>query len=223
MLKIDGYHPLYKNQCIRFSQDNNSAAIKVFTGRDWLWTTVGITGHRQRHLNLDNKRKSPYLILNEKSCQLSVPFQIKKPKLKDKELVLSIDLGINTTATVSIVNFECTVTHREFIHPGRDIDRRDKRLKRISRKARLTGRLCKGFARGLYHKAGNINREIPQKVSARLVKIAKQYGVKYIVFEYLKNWRPIHYRQKSDNFFDLNNIFRFINKSSCSNFVCIFY
>lgn len=134
------YPPLYKGQCIKFAEDNNSAAIKVFTGTDWVWITVGITGHRERHLNPNNQRKSPYLIVNGKSCHLSVPFQIKTPKLSDKESVLSVDLGINTTATVSIVNFDGTVSHRDFIHPGRDIDRRDKRLKRISKKASLTGR-----------------------------------------------------------------------------------
>ncbi|MGL4883199.1 MAG: IS200/IS605 family accessory protein TnpB-related protein [Waterburya sp.] len=184
------YPPLYKGQCIKFAEDNNSAAIKVFTGTDWMWTTVGITGHRQRHLNLDNKRKSPYLIVNNRVCHLSVPFQIKKPQIKDTESVLSVDLGINTTATVSIVNFDGTLNHRKFIHPGRDIDRRDKRLKQVNKKASLTGKLQRGFARGLYRKAGNINREIGQKVSAHLVKIAKYYGVKYIVFEHLKGWRP---------------------------------
>ncbi|MGL5836221.1 MAG: IS200/IS605 family accessory protein TnpB-related protein [Waterburya sp.] len=184
------YPSLYKGQCIKFTEDNNSAAIKVFTGSDWVWITVGITGHRERHLNPNNVRKSPYLIVNSKGCHLSVPFQIKTSKLKDKESVLSVDLGINTIATVSVVNFNGTVSHREFLHPGRDIDRRDKRLKRISKKASLTGKLQKGFARELYRKAGNINREIGQKVSARVVKIAKQYGLKYIVFEHLKSWRP---------------------------------
>ena len=184
------YPPLYKGQCIKFTEDNKSAAIKVFTGSDWVWTTVKITGHRQRHLNPNNQRKSPYLIVNGRGCHLSVPFQIKTPVLQNTESVLSIDLGINTTATVSIVNFDGTVSHREFIHPGRDIDRRDKRLKRMSKKASLTGKLQRGFARGLYRKAGNINREIGQKVSARLIKIAKQHGIKYIVFEHLKGWRP---------------------------------
>jgi IS605 OrfB family transposase len=184
------YPSLYKGQCIRFADDLNSAAIKVFTGTDWVWETVGITGHRERHLNPNNQRKSPYLIVNGKGCHLSVPFQIKKPQIKDKKSVLSVDLGINTTATVSLVNFDGTVSYREFLHPGRDIDQRDKRLKRIGKKASLTGKLQRGFARRLYRKAGNINREIGQKVSARLVKIAKQYSVKYIVFEHLKGWRP---------------------------------
>ncbi|MDJ0633670.1 MAG: transposase [Xenococcaceae cyanobacterium MO_188.B29] len=184
------YPPLYKGQCIKFSEDLNSAEIKVFTGSDWEWITVGLTGHRQRHLNPINQRKSPYLIVSDQKCHLSVPFKIKLPKLKDTESVLSVDLGINTTATVSVVNFDGTVSYREFIHPGRDIDRRDKRLKRISSKARRTGKLYKGFCRGLYRKANNINREIGHKVSSRLIKIARQYGVKYIVFEHLKGWRP---------------------------------
>ena len=207
------YPPLYKGQCVRFADDNRAlertdvasqrrrtpvrAAIKVFTGTDWLWETVGLSGHRQRHLNPDNQRKSPYLIVNNKSCHLSVPFKIKRPQLQEAGRVLAIDLGINTTATASIVNFDGTVTHREFIHPGRDIDRRDSRLKKVSKKARLTGKLSKGFARGLYRKAGNINREIGQKVSARLVKIARQYDVKYTVFEHLKGWRPKGGKRKS--------------------------
>jgi putative transposase len=45
------YPPLYKGQCIKFADDLCSAAIKVFTGDDWIWITVGITEHRERHLN----------------------------------------------------------------------------------------------------------------------------------------------------------------------------
>ncbi|MDT9278127.1 MAG: transposase, partial [Limnospira sp. PMC 737.11] len=78
--------------------------------------------------------------------------------------VVSVDLGINTTATVAVVNFDGTVTYREFIHPARDIDevaaaartcvqrngdRRDKRLKSVSKRASKTmglgGSLQKGF------------------------------------------------------------------------------
>ncbi|ELS03370.1 transposase, IS605 OrfB family, central region [Xenococcus sp. PCC 7305] len=184
------YPPLYKGQCIKFSDDLCSAGIKVFTGTDWIWITVGLTGHRQRHLDLANKRKSPYLVTKKKGCHLSVPFQYKRAKLPEAQSVLAVDLGINTTATVSVINYDGTVSHREFIHHGRDIDRRDKRLKRISAKASRTGKLQKGFCRNLYRKANNINREIGQKASTRLVKIAKQFKVKYIVFEHLKGWRP---------------------------------
>jgi len=191
------YPPLYKGQCIKFSEDLNTAEIKVFTGSDWIWIRVRLIGHRQRHLKLDYQRKSPYLIVKGKKCHLSVPFKFKPPKLAENHSVLSVDLGINTTATVSVINLDGTVSHREFIHPGRDIDRRDKRLKRISNKASLTGKISKGFGRNLYRKARNINREISQKVSSRLVKMAQKYSVKYIVFEHLKGWRPRGGKRKS--------------------------
>ncbi len=191
------YPPLYKGQCIRVSEDNISAAIKVFTGFDWVWITVGITGHRERHLNHNNQRKSPYLIVNDQKCHLSVPFAIKAPKISNKQSVLACDLGINTACVAGIVNFDGTVNHREFIRLDRDIDRRDQRLKLISKKAKRTGKLSKGFCRRLYRKANNINREIGQKISSRLVQIAKQYGVKHIVFEHLQGWRPRGGKRKS--------------------------
>ncbi len=107
------YPPLYKGQCVKFSEDVTSAEIKVFTGKDWVWITVGLSSHRQRHLKLGNKRKSPYLIVNPKRCHLSVPFQCEKIKLPENQSVLSVDLGINTTATVSVINSDGTVSHRE--------------------------------------------------------------------------------------------------------------
>lgn len=60
--------------------------------------------------------------------------------------MVAVDLGINTTATVSVVAFDGTVIHREFIHPGRDIDRRDKRLKSVSTRASKT--MDKGGRKG---------------------------------------------------------------------------
>ncbi len=74
------YPPLYKGQCIKFSEDLDTAEIKVFTGSDWIWIRVRLIGHRQRHLRNDYQRKSPYLIVKGKKCHLSVPFKFKTPK-----------------------------------------------------------------------------------------------------------------------------------------------
>jgi len=107
--------------------------------------------------------------------------------------VVAVDLGINTTATVSVVGFEGTVIHREFIHPGRDIDRRDKRLKSVSMRARKTigkgGKLYKGFCSNTYRKCRNINQQIAHIVSKRIVNIALEFNVEAIVFENLKGWK----------------------------------
>jgi putative transposase len=187
------YPVLYKGQCYKL-HGYEQVEIKVFTGKDWIWTTVQITGLRERHTVSSNKLSSPSLIFNQQSCHLSVPFECHPGKRQPDKNVVAVDLGINTTATVSVVTLGGTVIHREFIHPGRDIDRRDKRLKSISIRASKTmgtgGKLHKGFCSNTYRKCRHINQNVAHHVSKRIVDIAKQFNTQAIVFEHLKGWRP---------------------------------
>ncbi|MEC4854132.1 MAG: transposase, partial [Jaaginema sp. PMC 1079.18] len=194
------YPVLYKGQCYKL-QGYDAVEIKVFTGSDWIWTTVQITGLRERHKIADNKMLSPSLIFNSKACHLSVPFHCVPPTRESCENVVAVDLGINTTATVTVVTFDGTVIHREFIHPGRDIDRRDKRLKSVSMRASKTmgkGRkLHKGFCSNTYRQCRNINTQIGHIVSRRIVQIAQQFNAEAIVFENLKGWKATGGRKRS--------------------------
>lgn len=195
------YPALYKGQCYKL-QGYDAVEIKVFTGSDWIWTTVHISGLRERHEVPGNKRLSPSLIFNRNACHLSVPFHCTPPKRQPDANVLAVDLGINTTATVTVVTNDGTVIHREFIHPGRDIDRRDKRLKSVSRRASKTmgkgGRLHKGFCAKTYRKCRNINTQIAHIVSKRIVQIAHEFNSEAIVFEHLKGWKAKGGRKRSN-------------------------
>ena len=186
------YPVLYKGQCYKL-HGLNCVEIKVFTGTDWVWTTVKISGLRERHRVDSNKLLSPSLIFNNKACHLSVPFECHPDKQQPNKTVVAVDLGLNTTATVSGVSFDGTVIHREFIHPGRDIDRRDKRLKSVSMRAKKTmgkaGKLHKDFCSNTYRKCRNINQQIAHLVSKRIVNIAKHFNAEAIVFENLKGWK----------------------------------
>jgi IS605 OrfB family transposase len=187
------YPALYKGQCFKL-HGFEQIEIKVFTGTDWVWITMPIVSLRERHLVSTNRMKSPSLIVNDKSCHLSVPFECHPEKVKGSGLVVAVDLGINTTATVSVVSQDGTVIHREFIHPGRDIDRRDQRLKSVSMRAKKTmgkgGKLSKGFCKNTYRKCRNINQQIGNIVSKRITRIAQNYSANAIVFENLKGWKP---------------------------------
>ncbi|NEQ82031.1 MAG: IS200/IS605 family element transposase accessory protein TnpB [Moorea sp. SIO2I5] len=195
------YPSLYKGQCYKL-HGYDQVEIKVFNGYDWVWATVEITGLRERHLVATNKMMSPSLVLNERSCHLSVPFTCKPEKRKPEANVTAIDLGINTTATISVVTHSGTVIHREFIHPGRDIDRRDKRLKSVSVRASKTmgkgGKLHKGFCSKTYQKCRRINTQIGHIVSKRIVEIAEKFNSEAIVFENLKGWKPKGGRKRSN-------------------------
>ncbi|NEP49318.1 MAG: transposase, partial [Moorea sp. SIO3C2] len=150
------------------------------------------------------------LNINEGVCHLSVPFSCKPEKRKPEANVTAVDLGINTTATISVVTHSGTVIHRKFIHPGRDIDRRDKRLKSVSMRASKTmgkgGKLHKGFCSKTYQKCRRINHQIGHIVSKRIVQIAEEFNsvrvawptALAIVFESLKGWKPKGGRKRSN-------------------------
>jgi IS605 OrfB family transposase len=193
--KVSVYPALYLGQCIQYLENYQTANIKVFNGSDWVWTQVKIEGKRKRHLVESNKQLSPSLIVKGKKVHLSVPFRVNPIKLNNKkQVVASVDLGINTAATCSIVTILGTVTARLFLNLAADIDQRDRRLKLISKKASLTmgkgGKLRKGFCQSLYRKARNINQQIAQKVSTSIVKFALENNVSTLVFEHLQGFRP---------------------------------
>ncbi len=210
------YPALYKGQCYKL-HGFDQVEIKVFDGKNWVWTMVQITGLRERHQVATNKMMSPLLVFNHRYYHLSVPFTCKPEKRKPEANVTAVDLGINTTATVAVVTDDGTVIHREFIHLGRDIDevaaaagtcvrrngdRRDKRLKSVSKRASKTmgkgGKLHKGFCSRTYQKCQRINTQISHVVSRRIVGIAEKLNSEAIVFENLKGWKPRGGKRRSN-------------------------
>ncbi|MFN4280971.1 MAG: hypothetical protein ACK4IR_12235, partial [Thermosynechococcus sp.] len=187
------YPVLYKGQCYKLHGENQ-ATVKVCTGRDWVWTTVAITCRGKRHRVETNQRLSPSLMTDGKRWHLSVLFECSPEQRQPNTNVVGVDLGLNTTATVSVVTFDGTVIHRAFIHLERDIDRRDKPLKSVSTRAKKTmgkgGKLHKRFCSQTYWKCCQINRHIAHHVSKRIVAIPQQFNAQAIVFEHLKAWRP---------------------------------
>lgn len=190
------YPVLYKGQQIRYGEKYQTIELKVWSGTDWLWiNNIGVKGYGlNRHQVQGNEIQSPALVVNKRTCQLSMPVQIKAVKLEDSDFVCSIDMGVNNAAVASIVGRDGTVKARKFINPARDIDRRDRRRMMIKRKSKQTSsltrqKLAKGFCQGLYRKSSQINLEISRKVRRSIIEFAKTHGVKVIVFENLAGWK----------------------------------
>ncbi len=194
-----GCHPaLYRGQCIKFHDNFGVAEIKVWNGFDWGWVKMQITGKaRQRHLMENSKGLSPSLVVKKGNAHLSVPFKLH-PQKRGSDLVCGVDVGINTTATASIVSSDGTVIARKFFHRGIDIDRRDKVLQQIRVKAKQTKKLHRGFCKTLYCRAAGINQNMAQHVSKGIVEFALEHGASAIVFEDLQGWKPKAGRKRSN-------------------------
>lgn len=192
----NAYPALYKGQQVKYRQNYQLVDIKVWNGTDWVWLNcIPVKKHGlNRHLVKGNKIKSPALVVNKHTCQLSMPVEVQVNPISDQTFVCSVDLGINNAATASIVGKDGTVKARAFINPARDIDRRNFRRMMISHKVKQTKNITKqdlpkGFCKGLYRKSSHINLQISKTVTQGIVEFALKHNVKVIVFEDLEGWK----------------------------------
>lgn len=191
------YPDLYKNQCIKIAADYSEAKIKVYKNNDWQWESVTISNLARRHTMSGVKQLSPTLVVRNGAASLSVPYWIPSVKTKETDRYCGVDLGINTTAVCSIVDESGTVHARKFIHDGKSLDKRDKHLARIRRKARLTQKLHKGFAKVHYRKAANISQNIAFFTAKQIINFAIANKATTVVIENLRNWKPKGGKRKS--------------------------
>ena len=187
------YPSLYKGQCIKYSKDYSSADIKVYKGKsNWKWIKCRLKIKSKRLKIIENKLKSPILCITNKKLTLNIPFSQKVKLFKDNgDIVCSIDLGINTSITATIVHRNGTVLARKFIKTSAfDKDRLIKYMHRIRKKASKTKKMGKGFGKTTYRKSYNLLKNIAHHQSKELVQFAIDNKATKLVFEYMKNFRP---------------------------------
>jgi IS605 OrfB family transposase len=170
---------------------NGKVKLKLFTGTDWIWFTLPFVKIKAHRFPFKEGwvRQNPMLVDDGHKWKLHFPF-LKKVKLKDKDFirpVLSVDLGLNCTATVSVIKSDGTVLHREFINYGRGKDRLYTVIGTIAVKSSQTYLIPEGshFCKALWCKVSNITEEIAHQCSHRLVEIAANFNCQAIVFEHL--------------------------------------
>ncbi len=191
------YPDLYKNQCIKVTANYSQAEIKVYKDNDWVWETIKIGSLSRRHLIPGVKQLSPTLVVRNGSASLSVPYWIPRVKGNQTDKYCGVDMGINTTAVCSIVDESGLVHARKFIHDGKSLDKRDKHLARIRRKAKLTKKLHKGFAKTNYRKAANISKNIANQTAKQIINFAIANDATTVAIENLRNWKPKGGKRKS--------------------------
>jgi len=191
---------LYKGQCIRFGT-KNLVEIKVYRDQDWIWITLPMRGSKRF---IDNgKDMSPLLVYKNRRWKLSIPTRINadlKNRTDFTGLVLAVDVGINTTATCSIVDKYGTVHDRLFIRRS-DKDRETKLMQRVSSTAKTATRhgnkLCAGFCTQDYRRLKQLADNEAHQISRKIVNHARTHGCDGIAVEDLKRWRPAAGRKRS--------------------------
>lgn len=163
------------------------AQIKVYTHNTWDWITVKLRKSDIDYINrrCSSRRKcAPTLQKRGKEWFLDFPFE-EKVTLPQTEIsdqtVLSVDLGINSPATVSVMRADGTILGRHFLKLPKEYDS----LKHAVNRIRKAQQNRNHKTPRLWTRAKGINNDIAVKTANFIIDTAVLYNADVIVFEHL--------------------------------------
>ena len=174
------------------------AQIKVYVRNTWDWISVELKksdmDYIYRHCNRA-KMCAPALQRSGKEWFLDFPFE-EKVKLTSEgiknQTVVAVDLGINTSAAISVMKKDGTILGRHFIKLPKEIDSLTHSINRI-KKAQQNHNYK---TPRLWAKAKGINHDIAVKTAEAIINVATLYNADVIVFEHLDKKGKVHGSKK---------------------------
>lgn len=193
------YPALYReNMYIQSPLDEYKAQIKVYVNNTWDFISVNLRKSDMDYINRhckDRKKCVPTLRKRGRQWFLDFPFK-EKVNLPDTDVyertIASVDLGINTAATVSVMRSDGTILGRHFLKLPKETDSLTHAVNRI-KKAQQHGNFK---TPRLWAKSKGINHDIAVKTAQFIVNVAVLYNVDVIVFEHLDLNRRIRGSKK---------------------------
>lgn len=163
------------------------AKIKVFIRNTWDWITVQLRKSDMDYIERrcpGRKKCAPTLQKRGHEWFLDFTFEERvtlcDAAVKD-QTVVSVDLGINTAATVSVMCADGTILGRHFCKLPKEIDSLTHSINRI-KKAQQHGN---HRTPRLWAKTKGINHDISVKTAQFIMDVAVLYNADVIVFEHL--------------------------------------
>ena len=182
--------PFYNSNMFKWEEGYPvQAKLKVLVDGEstWDWITVDLRLTDVRYIKhhcVEMKRSAPTLRRRGKVWQLNFAFTLNSELTSTpigEQRILGVDLGVNTDATVVVMESDGTVVAREFIDFAADKGSMYHRLGYVrraqSKGARELSRLW-GFV-------NDANERLSVKISQAIVDVAIKYSCEVIVFEYL--------------------------------------
>lgn len=174
---------MYRNDC-----EGDTVRLKLFVNNDWNWVEVKLKHTDvvsiQKHM-VNAKMSVPTLEKKNKKWFLRFAFEEKvelnKTKL-EKQLILAVDLGINTDATCSVMSVDGAILAKEFIDFISDKDQLYHTLNKIKKVQQKYG---SNNTTKLWRYAKFHNEELTCKIAGAITDTAIKYNCDVIVFEHL--------------------------------------
>ena len=189
-LHPNSYPVLYdKGNWIKLS--DGKARIKIYRNNDWVWLDINYDTKSlyssKKYRFTGYEELSPTIRKYGKKYFLNISFKNKVKLTDNKDIACSVDLGINTSATCSIITSDGTVLARLFINQANEKDRLNSLLGKLSKATRNSG--IKNSKPNLWRKINNIKKHIAIDTMNKIIALAQANNATVIVFEHLGRMR----------------------------------
>ena len=161
-----------------------TAQIKIYHHNTWDWLTVDLRKSDMDyiyHKCSNRKMCAPTLQKRGKEWFLDFPFEEKVTLTDANDLVVGVDLGLNSACTCCIMDSRGTIYGRHFLRLPSETDRLSHAVNRIKKAQQYGNRKTPR----LWAKAEGINDDIAVKTANFIMDIAISYNADTIVFEHL--------------------------------------
>lgn len=181
------YPAYYKRNLFKnFDPIHQTIELKVFKNGDWVYEQYGLKQsdctYYKRYL-AGQKQNVP--ILQKKGRRFYVTFSYEENTIlvpeESIDKICSVDLGLDTDATCSIMDKDGTVYARKFISFSTEHDRLHTQLGRIKRNQKRGSR----HNRMLWRSVAGISQDIADKTVKAILDFGNEYGVDVFVLEHL--------------------------------------
>lgn len=160
--------------------DKYKCKIKVFKNNDWVWLNLNLRPSDVRYINRHDKILSPRLKVRHNNYYFVFPVK-DKVKLSNKDdLVMGVDLGLNSLATLCIMDKKGTIYKRCFVNNKKETDLLNHLL---NKKKKYQKKFLKQNA--IYREINSCQDRIEKYVVNEIIKIAKDNKINVIALEYL--------------------------------------
>ncbi len=180
------YPALYRDNMF-IQTDKYEAKIKVYIRNTWDWITIQLRKSDMDYINRrcrSRKMCAPTLQKRGKCWYLDFPFE-EKVKLAtvpvNEQLIVAVDLGINSSAVCSVMDYKGTVYGRHFLRLPSEQDSLSHAIGRIKKAQQHRNHKPPR----LWAKAKGINNDIAVKTAKFIIDTATLYDADVIVFEHL--------------------------------------
>ena len=187
LTKVGNVYPVLYKSNMFLKTDDYKSKIKVYRNNTWDWIEVSLrksdVDYIKHHCN-SLKEMSPRLQKRGKQWFLDFSFKqtVKLVTTPIREqTILAVDLGLNSSATCSVMRSDGTVLGRKFLHLPKEYDSLRRKIEHIKKAQKHGSRNVSN----LWAYARGVNDDIAVKTANFIMETAILYNVDCIVFEHL--------------------------------------